>query len=239
MMVPLSVILLAGGFGTRLRSLHRDLPKPMIPIGGEPFLEWVLRYWKRQGIDHAVLSLGHLAHVAQDHFARYPPEGLRIETVIESDPLGTGGAVRYAAQSAAGRLSNPFFVANGDSLVAAELEPALQLLEDGADGVLLGVSVPDASRYGTLVLDGGNRLLRFGEKQQGSGVINAGVYLFRRHLLDWFPPQTPLSMEVDVFPALLARAADLRVAICQAPFLDIGTPESLAQAESFLQANFA
>jgi len=240
-MFTFSVILLAGGFGTRLRSLHTGVPKPMIPIGGKPFLEWALRYWEEQGATHAVLSLGHLAQVAQDYFIHRPAGDIRIDTVVETEPLGTGGAVRYAAQFAADNLSDPFFVANGDSLVAADLEPAIDMVLQGADGVVLGVSVPDAARYGTLVIDGRNRLIRFGEKQPGAGVINAGVYLFRRALLERFPPHTPLSMELDVFPNLLATGADLRAAVCQqpTPFLDIGTPESLSQAESFLQAHFA
>jgi NDP-sugar pyrophosphorylase family protein len=238
-MNDLSVILLAGGFGTRLRSLHPGVPKPMIPIAGKPFLEWVLRYWKGQGIGHAVISLGHLAAVGEQYVAERPDDGLRIDTAVETDPLGTGGAVRYAAEAAAAHLSDPFFVANGDSLVAARMEEALLWTRRGADGVVLGVSVPDAARYGTLIVGADNRLIRFGEKQPGAGIINAGVYLFRRHVLDMFPRQTPLSMELDVFPALLAGGADLRVAVCEAPFLDIGTPDSLNQAEPFLQANFA
>jgi D-glycero-alpha-D-manno-heptose 1-phosphate guanylyltransferase len=105
--------------------------------------------------------------------------------------------------------------------------------------VLLGVEVQDASRYGSLAADAAGRLLGFAEKRPGRAVINAGVYLLRRRMFNWFPPQRPLSMETDVFPSLLARGARLHVETARAPFLDIGTPESLAQAESFLRDHFS
>jgi D-glycero-alpha-D-manno-heptose 1-phosphate guanylyltransferase len=149
--------------------------------------------------------------------------------------MGTGGAVRFAAQGT--ELSDPFIVGNGDSLVIADTLAAQQCIaKDGVDGVILGVRVPDTSRYGSLVIGEESRLLGFREKQPGEGVINAGVYLFRRGVLDRFPGKQPLSMEVDVFPSLLANEVDLRVVAVDAPFLDIGTPESVVQAESFVQA---
>jgi D-glycero-alpha-D-manno-heptose 1-phosphate guanylyltransferase len=130
-------------------------------------------------------------------------------------------------------------LANGDSLVLADLRPAWAMLADeSTDGVVVGLEVADASRYGRLDVTDDGRLLRFSEKQPGSGLINAGIYLLRRRLLDRFPRRTPLSMEHDVFPALLDGGARLRVHRCQAPFLDIGTPETVAQADSFITRHF-
>lgn len=236
-MEALTAILLAGGFGTRLRDLHPGVPKPMIPVAGRPFLEWELRYWRQQGFSRFVISLGYQAHIAEQYFESRSADGMEIRTVTEREPLGTGGAIRFAANTAG--ISDPFAVANADSLVVADMRPALKLLRDGqVDGVLLGVPVPDTTRYGSLAITPGGRLTGFREKQPGAGHINGGVYLFRRKLLQLFPSQQPLSMETEVFPALLAAGADLRVVPADAPFLDIGTPESLAEAERFVLAHF-
>jgi D-glycero-alpha-D-manno-heptose 1-phosphate guanylyltransferase len=229
-MPPLTAVLLAGGFGTRIRELYPDVPKPMIPVSGEPFLEWAVRYWKRQGVERFVLSLGHLAEVAERYFTGRE----EVITVREPKALGTGGAVLYVAGETP--LSDPFVVANGDSLVLGDVSGALAALaQPGIDGVVLGVEVDDTSRYGSLAVDSDGRLLGFQEKRPGRGWINGGVYFFRLATLERFPRQEPLSMEVDVFPALLAGGADLRVVGIRAPFLDIGTPESVRQAEEFVQ----
>ena len=229
-MPPLTAVLLAGGFGTRIRELYPDVPKPMIPVSGEPFLEWAIRYWKRQGVDRFVLSLGHLAEVAERYFTGRP----EVVTVREPKALGTGGAVLHVARETP--LSDPFVVANGDSLVLGEVSGALAALaQPGIDGVVLGVEVDDTSRYGSLAVDADGRLLGFQEKRPGRGWINGGVYFFRLGTLECFPRKEPLSMEIDVFPTLLASGADLRVVGVRAPFLDIGTPESVRQAEEFVR----
>jgi len=228
-----SVVLLAGGQGTRLRALSAGIPKPMIPVAGRPFVEWMLDYFASQGADHAVLSIGHLAEVVEHHFAGRPG----IECVRETRPLGTGGALRFAAGQAP--VSDPFFAANADSLAIAELGGLRRALEDAAtDGALLAVTTPDASRFGTLDVGAGGWLRGFHEKRPGAGLINAGVYLFRRRLLAHFPPGAPLSLEQDVFPALLAAGQRLRVIPAAADFLDIGTPESFALAEKFIRRHF-
>jgi D-glycero-alpha-D-manno-heptose 1-phosphate guanylyltransferase len=232
----MTALLLAGGMGTRIRHIHPDLPKPMVPVAGLPFLEWVVRYWSGQGIRHFVISLGHLAEVAQTYFRQRPDDGLQIETIVEPTALGTGGAVRYAADIV--QFPETFVVANGDSLVAADTREAQAWMkEPQTDGVILGVNVPDTSRYGSLARDG-TRLLGFREKQPGSGIINGGVYFLRRDILTSFSQKTPLSMESDVFPGLLAGGKHFRVAAVDAAFLDIGTPESLAAAADFVQQNF-
>lgn len=230
-------VVLAGGRGTRLQSLYPDLPKPMIPASGRPFVEWVVRHLARQGIPRFVISLGHLAEVAEDYFSRRPADGLVINTVRETTPLGTGGAFLWSA-SAAGD-ADPLILTNGDSLVLADLDGAWRLLaDDRVDGVVVGIEVADASRYGTLEVTPAGRLSRFCEKRPGRGLINAGVYLFRRRLLDRFSNRAPLSMELDVFPELLNSGAQLAVHACRAPFLDIGTPESVREADRFIADHF-
>ena len=229
-------IVLAGGFGTRLRGLHPDCPKPLIPVSGRPFIDWVLRWFGKQGVSEFIVSLGHLAEVAQQHFAQKPLNGITVKTVVETEPLGTGGAIRCAWNACADRS---VLVLNGDSLLLADFAPVWNLWRaTTAEAVVVGVYQQDASRFGTLQFDPEKRLLAFNEKQPGAGVINAGIYLFRPTLLADYPSATPLSVERDVFPQWLQQGRDIRVAVLEGPFLDIGLPESLASAEEFLRLNW-
>jgi D-glycero-alpha-D-manno-heptose 1-phosphate guanylyltransferase len=225
-----SVIVLAGGAGTRIRHLYPGLPKPLIPVAGRPFLDWVCAYWVKQGVRNIVVSLGHLAEAAERHLLTYSWPGVTVRAVREEHPLGTGGAARFAAADSA----DPLVVVNGDSLVFCDLSGVWRMLSE-ADGILLSVRVADAGRYGTLRIGPGNTLLGFEEKRPGAAWINAGVYFIRRHVLDRFPERSPLSMEVDVFPALIANGARLHVYPTDGEFLDIGTPEGLAAASAFIQ----
>ena len=127
---------------------------------------------------------------------------------------------------------------NGDSLAPAELDEMFESFDKPeAAGAILGVRVADASRFGTISQDARGELAGFSEKKPGAGVINAGVYLFRSSVVDRFPKNMPLSFETDVFPALIAGKARLKVCVTDAPFLDIGTPESLPLAEEFIRRN--
>jgi NDP-sugar pyrophosphorylase family protein len=229
-------ILLAGGRGTRLRDRHPDLPKPMIACLGRPFLEWVIGYFARHGVRRFVVSLGHRAEVAEAHFRARPPDAVTVSTVRESSPLGTGGGTRQAWQSVP---DADVVVTNGDSLVLADLTPALELFARPAvDAVILGVHQDDASRYGTLRVDADGRLRAFEEKRPGGGLVNAGVYLLKARLRTTLPPDAPLSLETDVFPRWVADGVAVHVHACRAPFLDIGTPETLDAAAGFLAAHF-
>jgi D-glycero-alpha-D-manno-heptose 1-phosphate guanylyltransferase len=233
-----SVILLCGGLGTRLQELHPGIPKPLIPVAGRPFVEWAIQYWARQGAQRVIVSLGHLAAIAEAHFELRIYDGVRVETVREPCAMGTGGAARFAAEAASS--GDPFFVANGDSLVLADVSPALRLIQDPCvDAVVLGVTIKDSGRYGSLDVEGDGRLRAFREKEERSGgLINAGIYLFRRRALDLFPAKTPLSLETEVFPALLERGSRIVVHSCLAPFLDMGTPEGLNQMGEFIETHF-
>ena len=108
------LILLAGGKGTRVQGLYPDVPKLLIPVAGRPFIEWMLLYWTARGVRRVIVALGHLAEVAERYFQSNAPEDLELLTVREGKPLGTGGAIRLAAGHPA--CSDPFIVANGDSL---------------------------------------------------------------------------------------------------------------------------
>lgn len=238
-MTDLTAVILAGGRGTRLASLYPDLPKPMVPCHGAPFIEWVIRYLQSQGVREFVVSLGHLAPIALAYFARRPPDPLAsIRPVVERTPLGTGGGIAFAWDAAPGA---DILVTNGDSLLAADLAPAFRAFaRDDTDGVIIATPVADTSRFGSLDAAPDGRLRAFAEKRPGAGLINAGIYLFKSRLRPDFGPADgpPRSIEKDVFPAMLASGRRIAVIPAKGEFLDIGTPESVAQAPAFLDRVF-
>jgi D-glycero-alpha-D-manno-heptose 1-phosphate guanylyltransferase len=175
----------------------------------------------------------------EQYFATQAKEEMRVECCRETRALGTGGGFLNVVKK--NRLSPAaWLVTNGDSLIFAKMKPFLACLEDETvSGVILGLWMSDASRYGSLVYDRDDNLISFAEKKPGGGVINAGVYLIRDNLIAEFPQKTPLSFEKEVFPSLLNNGVKFKVHIVDAPFLDIGTPSSLAQAEDFIVNNFS
>jgi NDP-sugar pyrophosphorylase family protein len=230
-------IVLAGGFGKRIQSLLPDLPKPMAPVNGKPFLEWVLRYLAAQGIRRVTLSTGYLAETIERHFHSRLFPNLRVQCVRETQPLGTAGGFLHALR-ATGDQPEAWLVLNGDTIAFADLADAAAALGDkSVAGVIFGREVAETGRYGSLTTDSAGNLTQFEEKRPGKGVISAGIYLFRDSLVKEFPTRVPLSMEQEVFPALTAAGVLLKVLPMNAPFLDIGTPESLREADFFIKKN--
>jgi D-glycero-alpha-D-manno-heptose 1-phosphate guanylyltransferase len=230
-----SAIVLAGGMGTRLRAVCPDKPKPMIPVIGRPFLDYLVKYIARQGIVELVISTGYLGDQIEHYFgsSRY---GIVIRCVRESQPMGTGGAIRFASEYLSG--TQPFLALNGDSIAPFNLSLLSQTMHAGnSDGALVGVQVPDQSRFGSLVLNSNNRLVGFREKteQNSSAIINAGIYLLSAELLSSIQHQSPASVEKDYFPFWLSSGKNISVVINDGPFIDIGTPESLAEAPEFFR----
>jgi NDP-sugar pyrophosphorylase family protein len=232
----LTAVVLAGGRGTRIQHLLDGLPKPMAPVAGRPFLEWVVRYLAAQGLRRVIISTGYRAEVVNDFFAGRPVPEVSVQCVAEPEPLGTAGGF---LQAAAGETAPPaWLVLNGDSLIFANLAEAVEVLnQPKVAGVIIGREVEDAARFGTLETGVGGELLRFAEKRPGRGVINAGVYLLPHELLASFPAGRPLSFEQDVFSKLTGSGGLLKVHAVNAPFLDIGTPESLPRADLFIREN--
>src|SRR5262245_18840834 len=233
----MTAVVLAGGLGTRIKHLVPDLPKPMVPVHGRPFLEWVIAYLRQEGFRRVLISTGYLGDVIESHFKAQPVPGVALRCIRESEALGTAGGFLNAAL-VSGEKADSWLVLNGDSLAFADLAAAAaRLNEPQVQAVVVGVSMPDTSRYGRIALDATGQLLKFEEKQPGTGVINAGIYFLKAELLSRFPSKRPLSFEQDVFPKLLAQGAHMQVSVTAAPFLDIGTPESLSQAAAFIERN--
>lgn len=230
-------VVLAGGYGTRVKHLLPNLPKPMAPVAGKPFVEWVVRYLKVQGIKRVILSTGYLSEVVERYFQHQPVSGVETICCQETAPLGTAGGFLNAARQVA-EPPPAWLVLNGDSLVFANLSDLVaHLQEPTISGAVVGLDISDASRYGSMACDEAGNLLSFDEKRPGAGTINAGVYLLRNSLIKQLPQALPLSFEAEVFPVLLAKGARLRVHSVREPFLDIGTPTSLPQAEEFILKN--
>jgi D-glycero-alpha-D-manno-heptose 1-phosphate guanylyltransferase len=232
-----SVVVLAGGRGTRLKGLYPETPKSMIPVAGKPFLHWLTLWLARHGPGNFVYSTGYQTEQVEV-WARDDslPNLIRL-CRREKTPLGTGGGLLNCLD-----LCRDWILAvNGDSLIMKGLVKLLALREQGGvDGGLIGVAMEDAARYGSLAVDESGRLIGFREKVPGQGLINGGVYLFRKALLVTFARGGACSIENNLFPELIRTGAHLKVVtVADAPFIDIGTPETLAQAESFIVMHFA
>jgi D-glycero-alpha-D-manno-heptose 1-phosphate guanylyltransferase len=230
------VVVLVGGKGTRIHHLLPDLPKPLAPVFGHPFLEWILRFLAKQRLRRIVFSTGYLAEKIQNFVEHANFTELELSCVREEVLLGTAGGLLNAIDHC-GHNFEVILVLNGDSLVLADLTSLLNSLQDPLiDAVILGVEVSDAQRYGTLKVDINDMLIGFEEKNPGAGLINAGVYLFRKKALENFSREEPLSFEMEVFPKMLADNLRIKVVSSNAPFIDIGTEDSLKQADLFIQS---
>lgn len=227
-------VILAGGYGIRLRRASPDRPKPMALVEGRPFLEWVILYLAAQGIRRFILSTGHLGEAVESHFSRRIGL-LEISCVRERTPLDTaGGFLNCVAET------DPrppwWIVCNGDSLAVADLGGLFSLTAATTDvaGAILGVEVADTGRYGRLTVSASGALEGFAEKRSGRGLINTGFYLFRDGFVRSLGRVRRLSFEREVFPAAARDGTRLHVAVTKGAFLDIGTPDALAQAQNFI-----
>lgn len=223
----MQAIVLAGGLGTRLRSVVPDLPKPMASVAGKPFLTWVLDQLVDAGFDRAVLAVGYRFEAIRDHFG-HAYRGMSLRYSVEDTPLGTGGAIRLAGR----QLERfPVFVLNGDTFL--ELDYGSMLAAHRANNASMSMAVcevPDVSRYGALRLENG-RVDGFLEKgPRGPGHINAGTYLLSGDILEKIPPEGPYSFEQQL---LMPRVSDIRPAafVTRGLFIDIGVPEDYQRAQ--------
>lgn len=224
---PQEAIILVGGLGTRLRPVVADVPKPLAPIAGRPFLVWLLDGLARQGIRHVVLATGYLGHLVRDRIGS-SHAGMSVAYAQEDAPLGTGGAIWAALPLCGGER---VFVANGDTWIGVALS-ALAAHAPAADMVLAVRPVQDRAQYGSVVV-AGDRVTGMAEKDMaGPGLVNAGLYLMRRDL----PARRPAAGAFSLEHAVLATPAglDLRAVVTDAPFIDIGTPADFAAAQTLL-----
>lgn len=223
----MEAIVLAGGLGTRLRSVVDDRPKAMADVGGRPFLAYLLDQLASTGFEAAVLAVGYLSNQISEHFGD-EHRRLALRYSVEAEPLGTGGAIVLAMDAT---TTSDVFVINGDTFVELDYRAMLAAHRNAASAITVAVhAVPDAGRYGALDLEG-SRIRGFLEKgRTGPGWINAGVYLVSRALLD--PRALPMrfSFESDF---IVPRVRALRPLAFRTDgmFIDIGIPEDYARAQ--------
>jgi len=226
-------VVLAGGFGTRLRSVISDLPKPLAPVNGHPFLHYVLQHLKKHGLQHVVLSVGYMHEKIQEHFGdEYL--GMKVSYAIEHEALGTGGGIRLGMEMC---TDAHVLAMNGDTFYEVPLSDMFEKHMGGsADATLAMRKVEDGSRYGTLQLDG-TRITAFREKSpehSGPQLINGGVYAMRRKsFMGITQPKENFSIEYDYFGRYASKML-LQGYNCDAYFIDIGIPEDYARAQKEL-----
>lgn len=231
-LASIDTIILAGGLGTRLRPVLNDQPKILAPINGTPFLDILLARLNRFGARRIILGLGHLGATVVEYLEDNTPNNLDVTPIIEPEPLGTAGALRFLSSSV---TTDPVLVMNGDSLTGADLcDFVAGHQKTQAEASLLCTHVEDASRYGSVEIDSDGKILKFHEKSEKKtpGFINAGVYLFNTSMLNRINASNGPSLEKDVFQTM--PSGSLHAVTEHFPFIDIGTPESLKAAADII-----
>jgi D-glycero-alpha-D-manno-heptose 1-phosphate guanylyltransferase len=230
-----TAIVLAGGLGTRLRSVVQDVPKPMAAINGKPFLELLLSYYSKQGVTRFILSVGHLAHVIQDYFG-HQWQNCAIEYSIETTPLGTGGGILQASKLLTPQDKTCLAI-NGDTFFAIDLIKLEEFHQKkGAAITLSAFASTDIERYMGMSINIDDRIRMLNVKSQsGACLVNGGAYLINHSLLKSLANQTiaPQSWENDTLPRLLTQEVGLYAHAVDADFIDIGIPSDYQRAQQF------
>lgn len=226
-------ILLAGGQGTRLRPLTLNTPKPVVPIFDRPFLQYQIDVLRQvPEVDEIVLSLNYQPHRIQEVFGDGSALGVRLHYGVEPEPLGTGGAIRFAAGDYRGA---PLIVFNGDVFTSVDLAALVALhRERKARATIVLTPVDNPSAYGLVETDRDGNIQAFVEKPKPEEIrcntINAGIYILDPDLLDRIPLGTPSSVERDYFPSLIRDRQTFIAHVSNGYWLDIGTPAKYRQA---------
>jgi mannose-1-phosphate guanylyltransferase len=232
-------VVLVGGQGTRLRPLTLSAPKPMLPTAGLPFLTHLLSRIADAGIEHVVLGTSYKAGVFESEFGDGSKLGLQIDYVVEDEPLGTGGGIANVSEKL---RRDTALVFNGDVLSGADLRALLDCHENnGADVTLHLVRVGDPRAFGCVPTDSEGMVTAFLEKTQDppTDQINAGCYVFKREVIDRIPKGRALSVEREVFPALLSDGLRVCGYVDSSYWRDMGTPDDFVRGSSDLVRGIA
>jgi len=225
----MEAVILAGGKGTRLREIVRDVPKPMAPVAGRPFLEILLASLAYKGFSRVVLSLGYMAEVIVSHFGKRFC-GMELVYEIEEEPLGTGGGLRLSMKHC---NADHVFVFNGDTFIDLEVDAVEEKWEKHHRPIIVARDVPDTTRYGRLDIRDG-RITGFFEKgKAGPGLVNAGCYVLPTSLLGDFGHAQKFSFESDFLPNAVT-SWHIELFVSKGYFIDIGVPEDYVRAQKEL-----
>jgi len=233
--------MLVGGIGTRLRPLTFTIPKQMLPVVDVPMLERKIAHLVDHGIDDIVLSMGYRPDAFREAYPDNRCSGARLQYVVESEPLGTAGAIAFAARHAG--ITGTFLAFNGDVLTDLRIHDLLAMHNgSGAEGTVSLTPVADPSRFGVVPTDDQGRVQAFIEKpspgEAPTNLINAGSYVLEPSFLDRVTPHVQVSIEREIFPQMVEEST-LYAGAFDDYWLDIGTPESYLQANlDLLDAEF-
>ncbi len=220
-LAKMPVVIMAGGLGVRIRERVKDVPKPMIPFAGKPFLYYKIMQLKKAGFRDIILTIGYLGEKIQDYFKNGRALGLRIKYLVEKEPLGTGGGLKQAIDL----ISSPFFMINADTFYELDWQDMANTYETAKAPHMMMLTDPlNPGQEGTVKQDADGFIVEFEEKSplyEGKR-INGGVYIFDPMIFGMIPPEKS-SIEKDVFPRL-ARLHSLLGYYYHGYFIDIGTP---------------
>lgn len=220
----MQAILLAGGLGTRLQSVVNDRPKPMADVCGKPFMEYLILELKKHGITHIIMAVGYKGNMVEAYFQNGKNLGVSIEYSYETVQLGTAGAIKNAEKYI---LEDEFFVLNADTFYQAAYEEVMKLYNvRDLDMAMVLREVPDISRYGSVRVDD-QIITKFNEKtsEKRAGLINGGIYLMKKEVLNIIPKQKKCSLESEIIPKMLEAGKHLGAIVNNGYFIDIGIPE--------------
>lgn len=230
----MDVIILAGGRGTRLKDVISDIPKPLAPINGKPFLDILLSQLNKFAcIKKVILAVGYKAEMIMDRYKNCYRYNFKIVFSEEQAPLGTGGAIKKAL---ALTDTEEAIILNGDSYAEIDIDDLLRFHKANRAFVTIVLKeVSDTQRYGSIKIDKQKRILIFEEKKNTDthGFINAGIYVIKKHLLDGIENGKELSFEKQILPELIHKGAYGYVSCCK--FIDIGLPETYKKAGEYLK----
>jgi len=234
---PLEAVIVAGGFGTRLMPLTERRPKHLLDVGGVPFLEHQIARLAQVGVDHVVLATSYHAEMFAPVLGDGSRWGIRLEYVLEEEPLGTGGAIRNVAGALGQDPDGAVVILNGDVLSGHDLGAQLRDFHTPREGRRVDVSlhlvtVEDPRAFGCVPTDGTGRVLDFVEKSDDpvTNQVNAGCYVFRRDVIDTIPTGRVVSVERETFPGLLSDGHLVVGHVESAYWRDVGTPAALVAA---------
>ena len=221
----MEAIILAGGLGTRLRSVVSDLPKPMAPIGDKPFLEYILKYLQNNGITKAILSVGYKWETIKEYFGD-KFENIELIYSVEDEPLGTGGAIKKAITQV---KSEKVYIVNGDTFFDVDLK-SLDL-KDNSKLILSLKHMTNFDRYGCVESNDNNLVIAFTEKgYRESGNINGGIYLASKNIFDNYDLDEKFSFEE--FMQVNFEKLKISIKVFENYFIDIGIPEDYEKAQN-------
>jgi len=227
----ISAIILAGGLGTRLRSKVSDLPKPMAPILGRPFLEHQMDYWIKQGVDRFIISVGYLSDAIIIHFGS-SYKGVNIQYAVEKKPLGTGGGMLLASQG----ISEYFLVINGDTFIEIDLKKMLDFhLKVRSEWTMAVIKLNDSDRYMGIDIKDNSRIMSV---NSNTDLANGGVYLINPSAIERvkYKQNKKVSLEDELLPEFILNKGLLYGFESFGSFVDIGIPEDYSNASKILKS---